>query len=75
MGYGFCDLKMHQNVMCMCLFLGRGPTVIIRCSRVRDSKKGKTVSLILWEMLVLPGNKVLITLSLLPGAWWTVWRT
>lgn len=60
--------------MCMCFFLGRGLIVIIRCLRVRDLKKGKVVSLILWEMLVFFGNKVFIILFLFLGVWWIVWR-
>ena len=37
----------------MCLFLGRGPVVIIRYSRIYDSKKVKTISQIMREKLVV----------------------
>lgn len=46
---------MYQNFIYACLFLGKDPAVIIRHSGAHDSEKGKTISLILWEMLVVPG--------------------
>lgn len=44
--------------MCMRLFLREGPTVIIRSLRFYDPNKVKTISLILWEMQVVPGPKM-----------------
>lgn len=72
LGHG---LEIYQDFMCTYLFLGKGPTVIIRYSGAHSSEKSKTINLILWEMLMATGPVRPSFLSLLPGAWWTVWRT